>query len=41
MKRSKFTEEQIGHAPRQVEGGTPVADVCLNSEKPRGDRHRR
>ncbi len=28
MKRSKFTEEQITYALRQVEGGTPVADVC-------------
>ena len=28
MKRSKFTEEQIAYALRQVEGGTPVTDVC-------------
>jgi len=28
MKQSKFTEEQIAYALRQVEGGTPVADVC-------------
>jgi len=28
MKTSKFTEEQIAYALRQVEGGTPVADVC-------------
>jgi len=28
MKRSKFSEEQIAYAPRQAEGGTPVADVC-------------
>jgi hypothetical protein len=28
MKRSEFTEEQITYAFRQVEGGTPVADVC-------------
>jgi putative transposase len=28
MKRSKFTEEQIAYALRQVEGGTPVGDVC-------------
>ena len=28
MKQSKFTEEQIAYAMRQVEGGTPVADVC-------------
>ena len=28
MKRSKFTEEQIAYALREVEGGTPPADVC-------------
>ena len=28
MKRSKFSEEQITYALRQVEGGTPPADVC-------------
>jgi putative transposase len=28
MKRSRFTEEQILYALRQVEGGVPVADVC-------------
>lgn len=28
MKRSKFTEEQIAYALRQVESGSPVADVC-------------
>ena len=28
MKRSKFTEEQISYALRQVESGTPPADVC-------------
>jgi putative transposase len=28
VKKSKFTEEQIAYALRQVEGGTPVADVC-------------
>lgn len=28
MKRSEFTEEQITFALRQVEGGTPVSDVC-------------
>jgi putative transposase len=28
MKRSKFTEEQITYALRQVEAGTPPADVC-------------
>ena len=28
MKESKFTEEQIAYALRQVESGTPPADVC-------------
>ena len=28
MKRSRFTEEQILYALRQVEGGAPVADMC-------------
>jgi putative transposase len=28
MKRSKFSEEQIAYALRQVESGTPVGDVC-------------
>jgi len=28
MKKSKFTGEQIAYALRQVEGGTPPADVC-------------
>jgi putative transposase len=28
MKKSKFTEEQIAYALRQVEAGTPLADVC-------------
>lgn len=28
MKRSKFSEEQIAYALRQVESGTAVADVC-------------
>ncbi len=28
MRRSRFTEEQILMAVRQVEGGTPVADIC-------------
>ena len=28
MKRSRFTEEQILYALRQVEGGAPVNDVC-------------
>ena len=30
MKRSKFSEEQIAHALRQAESGTPVGDVCRN-----------
>jgi putative transposase len=28
MKQSTFTEEQITYALRQVEAGTPVAEVC-------------
>ena len=28
MKKSKFTEEQIAYALRQVEGGTQVSEVC-------------
>jgi transposase-like protein len=28
MKGKRFTEEQIAHALRQAESGTPVADVC-------------
>jgi len=28
MKKSKFTEEQISYALRQVEAGTPVLEVC-------------
>jgi putative transposase len=28
MKRKRFTEEQITYALRQVEAGTPVAEVC-------------
>ena len=28
MKRSRFSEEQISYALWQVEGGTPVGDVC-------------
>jgi putative transposase len=28
MKRSRFTEEQILYALRQVESGTPVVDIC-------------
>ena len=28
MKRSRFSEEQVTYALRQVESGTPVGDVC-------------
>jgi putative transposase len=28
MKRSRFSEEQVTYALRQVESGSPVADVC-------------
>jgi putative transposase len=28
MKKSRFTEEQITFALRQVDSGAPVADVC-------------
>ena len=28
MKKSKFTHEQVSYALRQVEGGTPVLEVC-------------
>ena len=28
MKTSKFTEEQVAYALREVEGGRPVPDVC-------------
>ncbi len=28
MKTSKFSEEQIAYVLRQLEGGSPVADVC-------------
>lgn len=28
MKRSRFSEEQVAYALRQVESGTPVGDVC-------------
>jgi putative transposase len=32
MKRSRFTEEQILYALRQVEAGTPPAGVCRQLE---------
>jgi len=28
MKRSRYTEEQIAYALRQVDGGTPAIDFC-------------
>ena len=28
MKKSKFTEEQVAYALRQVEAGAPVLEVC-------------
>ena len=28
MKRSKFSEEQVAYALREVEAGTPVPDIC-------------
>ena len=28
MKRSKFSEEQVAYALRQVEAGTAVPDIC-------------
>ena len=28
MKKSRYTEEQIGYALRQADAGTPVVDVC-------------
>jgi hypothetical protein len=37
MKRSRFTDEQIAYALRQVDGGTAVADVCRQMGDQRGD----
>jgi putative transposase len=28
MRKTAFTEEQVAHALRQVEAGTPVAEIC-------------
>ena len=28
MRKSKFTQEQIAHALRQAEQGTPVTELC-------------
>ncbi len=28
MRKTAFTEEQVAHALRQAESGTPVAEVC-------------
>ena len=28
MKRSRFSEEQVSRAAREVEAGVPVADLC-------------
>ena len=32
MRTSKFSEEQIVHALRQAEGGTPVVEICRKME---------
>ena len=28
MKKSKYTDEQVAYAIRQVDGGTPVGELC-------------
>ena len=28
MKRKRYTDEQIAHALRQAESGTPVTEIC-------------
>jgi putative transposase len=28
MRKTAFTEEQVAHALRQAEAGTPVAEIC-------------
>jgi putative transposase len=30
MRTSRFTEEQVAYALRQVEAGTPVTQLCRN-----------
>jgi hypothetical protein len=37
MKRSRFTDEQIGYALRQVEGGTAMGDMCRVNGKLRDE----
>jgi hypothetical protein len=37
MKQSTFTNEQILYALRQVEAGTPVAEVCRKLKPPAAD----
>ena len=39
MKTSKFTEEQIAYALRQVEGGTSVGEVCRRLASLRARHH--